>query len=52
VVDITYPLDQCLDEAIEAICEKAEEAVSQGAHFLVLSDVSAGANTLAVPALM
>lgn len=52
VVDITYPLDQRLDEAIEALCEKAEEAVAQGAHFLILSDVSAGANALAVPALM
>lgn len=52
VIDITYRLDSNLEQAVSALCSKAEYAVRQGAHFLILSDMSADSNSLAIPALM
>lgn len=52
VIDITYTLEEHLEGGLRSLCDNAEKAVRQGYNFLILSDASADANKLAIPALM
>lgn len=53
--DITYPAEHGVDGmgwAIDALCEKAEEEVRKGCNILILSDRTASAERIPIPALL
>ncbi len=52
VIDLNYPADTSLKDAIVAICDKAEAAVRSGKVVLVLSDRAVSRDTLPVHALL
>ncbi|MCX7627907.1 MAG: glutamate synthase large subunit [Methylophilaceae bacterium] len=55
VADITYPVSagtEGMGDAIEALCQWAEQAVKEGYNILILSDRNVSADRIAVPALL
>ena len=54
-LDITFPAEHGADGmgwALDDLCERAEEEVRQGCNIIILSDRKAGADRIAVPALL
>lgn len=54
-LDITFPADggeNALAEAIENLCNKAEESIDKGINFLVLSDRKADKDNIPMPSLL
>ncbi len=49
---LAYPAERGLRAALEALCDRAEAAVRDGAAFLVLSDRGVGAGELPIHALL
>ena len=55
ILDITYPAmagAEGMQPAMEALCQSAQSAVEQGVNILILSDASACASRVAIPALL
>jgi glutamate synthase (NADPH/NADH) large chain len=53
--DITFPAEHGTDGmgwALDALCERAEEEVRGGCNIIILSDRKAGADRIAIPALL
>ena len=54
-LDITFPAEHGADGmgwALDALCERAEEAVRDGFNIIILSDRKAGADRIPIPALL
>ncbi|XSG83367.1 MAG: glutamate synthase large subunit [Methyloligella sp. ZOD6] len=54
-LDITYPVDkgaEGMEEAIDALCRKAEEAVGAGENIIILSDRAVSATRVPIPSLL
>ncbi len=51
-IDLTFAGDAKIEDEVERICHEAEEAVSNGYNYLVLSDKSLTNGRLAVPSLL
>jgi len=51
VLDITVPLGTSFVQGLQALCQAAKAAVSQGAAILVLSDLATDAQRVAMPCL-
>ncbi len=54
-LDICFPVEQGswgMRPALDALCERAEAAVSEGYNILILSDRSMNADTVTIPALL
>ncbi len=52
ILDLNCPDDQSLQEAIKALCIKAQDAISRGKVVLVLSDRKLRRDYMTIPALM
>ena len=52
VLDMTYPEDENLADAVARLRREALDAVAAGAHVLILSDRAASAKRVAAPALL
>ncbi len=52
VIDLNYPQDQPLPDAIEELCRQAEQAIRDGVTILVLSDRGIARDKLPVHALL
>ncbi|MEN8719396.1 MAG: glutamate synthase large subunit [Oceanococcaceae bacterium] len=52
IIDLNYPADQSLKDAITAVCDKAEAAVRNGKVVLVLSDRAVTRDTVPIHALL
>ncbi|MDH3380170.1 MAG: glutamate synthase large subunit, partial [Gammaproteobacteria bacterium] len=52
VIDLNYPLDKALPDAIEGLCWQAEQAIREGVTILVLSDRGVARDKLPVHALL
>ncbi|MEJ2376958.1 MAG: glutamate synthase large subunit, partial [Pseudolabrys sp.] len=54
-LDITFPAEHGADgmrPALDELCERAEAEVRQGCNIIILSDRKAGADRIAIPALL
>jgi glutamate synthase (NADPH/NADH) large chain len=54
-LDITYPVEagaEGLNDALEALCIRAEEAVHDGINIIILSDRMVGPDRVPIPALL
>jgi len=54
-LDITFPSEHGatgMEWAIDAVCERAEEAVRAGTNIIILSDRKAGADRIPIPSLL
>lgn len=52
ILDLNYDQDQSLEEAVRALCDKAEDAVRNGTVVLVLSDRAVSRDKLTIHALL
>ena len=52
LIDLNYPLEQSLDDAIKAACDRASAAVRQGKTVIVLSDRDIAEDRIPMPALL
>jgi len=51
-IDITYPREGRLKEAVETVREKAVQAIKNGAEILILSDADTGPDRIPIPSLL
>jgi len=52
IIDLNYPPEEGLKDAIERICNEAQQAAQEGTVLLVLSDRNISRETLPIPAAM
>ncbi len=52
IIDLNYPPEEGLRDAIERICNEAQQAAQEGTVLLVLSDRNISRETLPIPAAM